>query len=478
MPQFKTRSKTGPVTFEHALIAIVAVIGFVAAAGPISGNTMLLHLRTGIDIFATGTIPRSDPYSFTAAGEPWVVQSWFAEWTYGALESVGGIRLVIFEQMILVMTITLMIALLARSGSMLRTALPCVVALAIGIPEWTARPALFGVACFALTVYIVDRHRSPWWLMPIGWIWVNTHGSFPLGIAWIAMTIFGAGLDKRLDKRHLRDWSKPLVLLCVGVLAGLVNPLGPKLFAFSLRVTGERGEVFGNIVEWASPDFHGAVGVTQLLAAGVAIVILINRHVPWRWAIPTVAFFVGALFSARNLGLLAIALVPALREALRSDAGAVRHLASPLSRMMVGAIACVLVLAVAATSIRLIDNEPLDLERYPVAALDWMDEAGLLDQPHRVAAQDTTGCYRIFRYGATQKVFIDDRYDMYPAEVSMDYLDLLRGTADPHEILDRYEIDVVLWAEHSPLSNALDGHSDWHRVYRDDDWLVLQRRSV
>ena len=30
------------------------------------------HIRTGERILATGVLPRTDPYSFTKAGEPWV----------------------------------------------------------------------------------------------------------------------------------------------------------------------------------------------------------------------------------------------------------------------------------------------------------------------------------------------------------------------------------------------------------------------
>jgi hypothetical protein len=40
------------------------------------------HLRTGQWIMETGHIPRSDPFSFTRAGSPWVSHEWLSEVTF------------------------------------------------------------------------------------------------------------------------------------------------------------------------------------------------------------------------------------------------------------------------------------------------------------------------------------------------------------------------------------------------------------
>ena len=63
---------------------------------------MLTHLRTGIDMARGLGIPRMDPYSFTAPGHAWVVQSWLPEWTYGWAYRLGGFRLVLLEQALLI----------------------------------------------------------------------------------------------------------------------------------------------------------------------------------------------------------------------------------------------------------------------------------------------------------------------------------------------------------------------------------------
>jgi hypothetical protein len=34
-------------------------------------------------------------------------------------------------------------------------------------------------------------------------------------------------------------------------------------------------------------------------------------------------------------------------------------------------------------------------------------------------------------------------------------------------VLDRYDVDVIVWKRYSPLAALLDESSTWHRVHRD-----------
>ena len=64
---------------------------------------------------------------------------------------------------------------------------------------------------------------------------------------------------------------------------------------------------------------------------------------------------------------------------------------------------------------------------------------------------------------------------MYPAEVSRDYLELLRGGRQWQTILNRYEVDVVLWEKTLPLANLLRLTDQWRETFADDSWVVYQR---
>src|SRR6266568_2213820 len=49
------------------------------------------HIRTGEAILATGNLPRTDPYSFTRAGQPWFAWEWGADCVMGGVFRVAGL---------------------------------------------------------------------------------------------------------------------------------------------------------------------------------------------------------------------------------------------------------------------------------------------------------------------------------------------------------------------------------------------------
>ena len=146
-------------SLEALFIAAVTLFGFGSGTRPIADNSMFLHMRTGIEIAAGNGIPRHDPYSFTAHGHSWVVQSWFAELTYGVAHRIGGFSLVSLEQGLLMALLALLVAVLARAGTPLRTALAAVVAVGIGSAFWSPRPLLYGLlASSAFPAVFRPRH--------------------------------------------------------------------------------------------------------------------------------------------------------------------------------------------------------------------------------------------------------------------------------------------------------------------------------
>jgi hypothetical protein len=493
---------------ESLFVATMVLFGFRLGARPIGDNSMFTHLRTGVEIVRSGHIPRTDPYSYTAGGEPWVVQSWLAEATYGLAYRVGGLRLVVFEQAVLLALLVWLVLRLARAGSPVRTALAGGTAVGVGAALWTPRPLLFGLICMALTILIVERRKSPWLLVPVVWVWVSSHGSFPLGLVWIAARFVGEGLE-------VRAWPRDAWRYVAGFLAGLgvavINPLGLKLLAFPLTL-GEKREAFENIVEWRSPDFSRAGGHFVLVFLAVALVLLLRAPIRWRDIVPVVGFLIAGLLAARNIGVLGVVLAPALGRALRRpevdepevapalaarEPGPLPPGASPSdapqsdappsdapppgadpsgfgSRVRINrAILALILAAFVVFAASTFNSEPLDLVGYPEDATRFLDDEGLLAAPHRLAHQDFIGNYLTLRRPEVP-VFVDDRFDMYPLSVSSDYEALLSGRGNTLEILDRWKVDVVLWQPKLPLVPLLRALG-WRETFADEDWIVLQR---
>jgi hypothetical protein len=121
-------------------------------------------------------------------------------------------------------------------------------------------------------------------------------------------------------------------------------------------------------------------------------------------------------------------------------------------------------------------KEPLDLAPYPTAAAAFVDQQGLFAAPHRVAERDYVGNYLELKYGSRVPVFIDDRYDMYPVQLTEDYRTILGARPGTLDVLDRRGIDVVLWDKDEPLTYLLQVSGRWDQIYAEGDWVVFRRK--
>jgi hypothetical protein len=461
-----------PPTIESLVVASVALAGFTLGARSIADNSTFVHIRTGVDIAAGRGIPRVDPYSFTARGSRWVVQSWLPEALYGWGRRIAGDGMLVLEQAVLMGVLAWLIARLARAGTPARTIVTASVAVAAGAAYWSPRPLIFGLVCLALTITIVERRASPWWLVPVVWVWVNSHGSFPLGLAWLGLAGLGAWMD---DRRFPTEWARYAGAFAVGLVASILNPLGPRLLLFALTV-GEKKDVFRYIREWRSPDFQSGTGLFTLVFLTVALVLLLRSRPPWRVVLPATAFLALGLIAVRNLAMLAIVIAPALGAALRVErAEATDELEPPRVNMV---FAGVLAVAFLLFGVGGATGKAIDVSSYPVASVRWLQREGLLGPDHRVAVQDFVGCYLILKEGRDAHVFIDDRIDMYPVKVTEDYIALLHGEARMLSVLERRRIDVVLWQRDLPLPTVLRSTEGWRQVRRDGEWVVYRRAGL
>ena len=144
----------------------------------------------------------------------------------------------------------------------------------------------------------------------------------------------------------------------------------------------------------------------------------------------------------------------------------------PVWRASVLAVALLVSLGLVGLSRR---GPGLTLGSYPVQAVDHLEATGRLGPGHRIAAVDVVGCYLLWRAGPATKVFIDDRYDMYPASVAADVAVLMGGRSDAGPVLDRRQVDTVVWAVNQALPGELRTLGGWRQDWNDGTWVVLVR---
>ncbi len=382
--------RLGAPRLESLVLAAFVLFGFAFGIQPIGDKSMLTHMRTGIDMVAGGGIPRADPYSFTALGHSWVVQSWLPDWTYGWAHRLGGFRLVLLEQALLVALLVWLVVRLSRAGSPLRTAFGGLLLVGMGASFWTPGPLLVGLVCMALTVTIVERRRTPWLLVPVVWLWVNSHGSFPLGLAWLGARAVGEALD-------WRAWPRDAMRYLGGFAAGLVvaalNPLGLRLLLFPFSVAA-RQEAFHDVVEWMSPDFQRSPARLALIFLTVVVVLCFRARLTWRDVVPAAVFVAAGLLAVWNLPVAAVVLAPVVGRVLkRPDYQPPLPPPTAAARRVNTVLAAVIAVAAVLGLLTLRSGEPLDLDGYPVAATTFLERAHLLDEGNRVASTGAVGNY-------------------------------------------------------------------------------------
>jgi hypothetical protein len=342
----------------------------------------------------------------------------------------------------------------------------CGSGLLVGGAMWGPRPLLFGLLLLGVTLLVAEDRLPAPLLLPVFWVWVNTHGSFPLGLLALGCLALGHRLDGDRRPSELR----PLLWAVGGTVLGAVNPLGPRLLTFPLGLLS-RQDVLSEVVEWQSPSFDTTYGRAFLLVTVLTVAALVRRA-SWRSAVPFVVFLVAALLAARNIPVASLVFVPVMARGAVGLGGITGE-----RRTQGGAVALAAVVLLGAVAVggRLAEPD-LRLERYPVDAVAWLDQQGLMAPTVRRASSDTVGNYLELVLGSDAHVFVDDRVDMFPTDVIDDELELVRGGPGWRSVLDRWDIEVVVWQRDSVLDQLLAEDPDWRLEYTDEAWVVYLRR--
>jgi hypothetical protein len=405
-----------------------------------------------------------------------VAQSWLAEALYGAIDGVVGplgIRLLGALTGALVAALTYRLALLLAADR-LRAAGLTFAAVGASFSLWAERPLFLGILALVGLLWIVEVPESavgrrPLVAIPVlMWLWANIHGTFALGFVYLGLHLAGRWLDGSPPWR-----GREGTLTCaaaVAAIACVVNPYGPALLLFPIDLL-ERGDILRRVSEWQSPDFRTLQGVTFALWL-VVFVACVARG----WARPSrrdlvvsVPFLLLGLWAQRNIALAPLVALPVAARAAASVTSR-PELTGRLNRPL-GALLLALGLVWTAEAVVTPD---FAFDSYPVKAMRFLDGQHLLGR--RLMTNDAWGGYLILRW-PDQRVFIDDRYDMYPTEITYDYIRFSKANPGWKKILDKYRIDTIVWEREEPIVQLLDADTDWERVYGDKLAVVYTRQE-
>ncbi|RPJ56536.1 MAG: hypothetical protein EHM23_23240, partial [Acidobacteria bacterium] len=141
------------------------------------------HLKLGELIVTTGSIPRTDIFSYTTFGKTFVVQNWLSEVLFYLVYLGGGPQLLIALNAALLVAVLLPVyALCLRSTENLRLS-ACIAILTSVTFFGYPRPQVFSFVLFSVFYLILEEYRlkrsDHVLMLPLLMAaWVNLHGAF------------------------------------------------------------------------------------------------------------------------------------------------------------------------------------------------------------------------------------------------------------------------------------------------------------
>lgn len=456
------------------------------------------HLRTGQWILEEGRIPRQDPYSFTAAGRPWIAHSWLADiGMYLLYRYVGPFSLHPLRALIHAASFTLLLKLLWERWHRLGAVIGLVlVAFVASARFWLTRPNSLSLAfCIAfLYLWYLYKYkgRDRLWLFPVLMaLWANLHSGFVYGLFLLGALFLGEMAAGRFwpDPSALgrKRWLRLGFFSLLSIPAILLNPYGFRLllYPFSYYLGGITLHT-RYVGEWLSPNFQEP---SNLLFALLLLALLAGMA--WRRsgtapaeALAVVLFTLLALRSIRAAGvaipLLAYSAAGVFGQGMVPRVGPGRQGAWPRPRQAVlwawhlGTL-FVLLLLLAGVGLEFASWGRragfMGEEEYPhqaVAALAGMPSSA------RMFNSYNWGGYIIWQL-PDRPVFIDGRADLYGDTLFGEYLKVWRLDPAWKEVLQQWQVQVVICERRSALATLLMESPSWDPVYADPMAAVFRR---
>lgn len=461
------------------------------------------HIRTGEGILNTLTLPRTDPYSFSRAGEPWFAWEWGSDVLMGAANRIAGLSGVTWLYVFAIACSSFLWVRLnwAVGGNFFIASALAAPMLSTTNLHWLARPHIFSwILLLGFVLYFecappVFRVRDAW-IVGLGSIlWTNLHASFFL-LPMLA-TVYAAGhavrlllciVDSDLEWRRVRFFAAAAL---TAIAASFVNPYGYLVHEHVIRYLAD-SELLDRVGEFQSFNFHAGGSWQILFMMGVAAVggVLALQQKKVEHFLLAALFLSLAMQSARSLPLAALLLLPlangsitdalrragALRPALRRRLIAflqysdrLRLLESRLSGLIWTPLAMLLVFAWLHLPI-IADQTGFPPDEFPVAAAG---ELTRFPQDVRLLAPDKYGGYLIYRFHGTLKVFFDGRSDFYGSGFMKEYIRLVEVRPDWRRLLDQQHFTHALLPVQYSLIPALE-QIGWKESYRDEVAVLLR----
>jgi hypothetical protein len=463
----KAPAKAAPAAHPHEkphhphwpLSALLFVFVFATAMLSVHEPSTWIRVKMGAKILSDGTLPRTEPFSFGAAGARWTTHSWLGDVLFAKLDAAGGPQLVSVVTSAAVAAAFALLLPISHGSPMIAATLLSLGACAAwsGLAE---TPLAFDFLFFALFVRLLRPRRRFRWADAFGAaaltaLWANLHGSSaPLALWLVGLKVFKTSL-RTAARERLGYWL--MMVACAIVFSW--NPHGYGLLEHLFADEG------GGATIWRT-SIVSPYGLFLVAGLGSCWITLQQEFVTTLACASVLALSV-PLPGLRPLAVLAACPVTAL---------AIGHAVRPRDDTWPRVLrwcgfAALLMAAYVAVVTRPLARSGGYGAPSLTGAVHFLNASGVRG---RMFNEPETGAELI---GLTDRpVFSDRRLSLYPESFRRDALDWPRRF---HALDDVYRFDyaVVRNRRAAAPAKVLDEDPEWRLAYADDRALVYLKRT-
>jgi len=488
------QSASGFLELLRRLFSFPAMLGMILVGGVyLNAREFIVdpdcwwHIKTGQLILATHHWPHGDPYSYTVAGHPWLSYEWGGDVVLALFARWGGLRGL--EAFLILVAGATLLALYGLATICAKNAkagfVATIVLIALALPSFSLRPQMLGYLFLILTLIALERFRQgkrgALWFLPILFlVWVNTHGSWIIGLGTVVGYWFAGLFEFQLGSLEVRRWSQPdrvrlSFVFLLSLCALPITPYGIELCTYPFQVASSLPISVANIMEWQPMPFQMPGGKFFLaLILGFIVLQVIFR---FAWRLETLALFLFGTFMAvihvRFILLFVPFSAPVLAVILARWVPAYNRAKDQFILNAVLMIVASVAMIYYFPSRAMLEDKVA--ANFPVGAVAYLDHH---DVPGPLLNTYGFGGYLVWARGPEHKVFIDGRSELYEAGGLLnDYLQVLDIKPAGLAVLRFYGIKSLLLDRGEPLVTVLSALPEWQKVYFDNRSVIFVRRE-
>ena len=467
------------------------------------------HLHTGNLILDTGTVPKTNLFSFSSPDSQWIDSHWLFQAVLAVAFRFGGhTGSLILQTLIILAAVYFLYATMRPHVHSLVALIGVIWVIFIANPRFLIRPHIITFLFICVFLFVLERFREGgicsgiYWLVPCQWLWVNSHGAFILGHfligSYFLLAVYRAWHDWK-GKRHsedLRRRAKQLGGCLFGcVLVCLLNPnwLQGALYPYTLwKELGYSAPRYMQLVSELVPPFSHIgssppkfIGRYQLLVVMVIIGFAFNlrKAIPEHIAVAA-GFLYLSILARRNTADFAFACLPlaaiCLGRSLKLKDISEKHL--KIVSCVVFAATLLVVYDVVSNNYYLRNS---DLKRFgrapqPGISQQAIDMLGRI-QPKRIFCNPSASGVAMASLSPSPEVFLDGRWEAYNRSVVRKYEALMKGDIQTWNIFATMEkVDTALFMHRvtafAPLVKEL--CRSWQLIFLDETCSIFRRTAA